>query len=69
MFSEFGLSVFLGEGDFDHAVYDSQGEGADGLGGRETGAGAVANVEGAAVQGTHDAVAAHAGFVEGCECV
>ena len=64
MFSEFGLSVFLGDDDFDHAVCDSQGEGADGLGGRETGAGAVANVEAAAVQGAHDAVAAHAAFVK-----
>ena len=64
MFSEFGLSVFLGDGDFDHAVCDSQGEGTDGLGGGEAGAGAVANVEGAAVQGAHDSVAAHAALVK-----
>jgi hypothetical protein len=61
--------VFRGDGDFDDAGCDAQGEGADGLGGGEAGAGAVADVEGAAVQGAHDAVTAHAAFVESGQCV
>ena len=39
------------------------------MGGGEAGAGAVPDVESASVQGAHDAVAAHAAFVEGGQCV
>ena len=39
------------------------------MGGGEASAGAVADVESASVQGAHDAVAAHAAFVESSQCV